>query len=172
MTTYSEGDEVWVREWDGHRVPAVVQSQKMASVIVLVGDNRKRRAYDRSRVSPRNPERKPTTGTITRPFSHSQPEGVREQPKPERYEDAKYLKWIKSLPCAWCGLRPVDAHHWPTVARRGHDYQTVPLCRSDHDYFHCHLYLGAMTPEQTDAWITRTQNGLMARYIRERVKRG
>jgi hypothetical protein len=54
-------------------------------------------------------------------------------------ESAKYLKWIRSLPCDLAGhgvcSGPVDAHHRTGskgIGQRNHDHQTYPLCRQHH----------------------------------------
>ena len=38
----------------------------------------------------------------------------------------------RTLPCATCGNRPAQPHHWPTVARGGEDSDTIPLCAECH----------------------------------------
>lgn len=53
--------------------------------------------------------------------------------KPAR--DWKYRLWIRSLPCAGCGLEPAgEAAHTETggIQTKGSDYSCVPLCTDCH----------------------------------------
>lgn len=55
-------------------------------------------------------------------------------------EDHVYLAYIRSQPCCVCNYRaPSEAHHH-TKARgrgqRGHDRETMPLCKVCHTAFH------------------------------------
>ncbi len=62
-------------------------------------------------------------------------------PKPKRIRDAKYVDWIKTLPClvksTFC-LGDIDPHHvipegGGITGGKVSDYRCVPLCRWHHD---------------------------------------
>ncbi len=62
-------------------------------------------------------------------------------PKPKRIRDAKYVDWIKTLPClvrsVYC-LGDIDPHHvipegGGITGGKVSDYRCVPLCRWHHD---------------------------------------
>jgi len=67
---------------------------------------------------PRKPPKRATTGTR----------------KPAR--SWKYRAWIRSLPCAGCGLEPAgEAAHTGTdggMSQKASDFTCVPLCRDCH----------------------------------------
>jgi len=59
-------------------------------------------------------------------------------PKPKKpYRDKKYLKFIRSMRCAFC-YQPAEAHHvrrscWGAGAsQKPHDYVAVARCRGHH----------------------------------------
>lgn len=58
-------------------------------------------------------------------------------PKPERYENEKYLAFIRTLPCRYCH-QPAEPHHvrrykWGAGgSQKPHDYAAVPRCRLHH----------------------------------------
>jgi len=55
------------------------------------------------------------------------------------HRDARYLAWIRSLPCMICHTTiTCDPHHIVTggVGQKCSDYWTVPLCRKCHDRVH------------------------------------
>lgn len=70
----------------------------------------------------------------------------------------KYLKWVKTLPCALCGGPGGDAHHLVGVGHMGGmgmkapDLMTSPLCRECHGRVHREPELWTMQWE----WIART----------------
>jgi len=50
-----------------------------------------------------------------------------------------YTELCKAAPCAICGKRPVDFHHFPRTRGAGaDDDKVIPLCRSCHIEFHQH----------------------------------
>jgi len=61
-------------------------------------------------------------------------------PKPKRYENPGYLKWIRGQTCGveYC-RNPGEPHHvrklrWGAgVSQKPHDYVTVSRCREHHD---------------------------------------
>jgi len=63
---------------------------------------------------------------------------VNPDPKPKTYEDPKYIAWIKTLGCFYCG-KPSEPHHirrqvWGAgTGKKPHDYVAVPRCRDHHD---------------------------------------
>ena len=65
------------------------------------------------------------------------------QPKPEkRVRDKKYLEWVATKPCLYCGGNcPVEVHHvrkygWGATGRKPDDYFTIPLAPEYHDMAH------------------------------------
>src|ERR1041384_6694047 len=61
-------------------------------------------------------------------------------PKPLKYEDADYLRWIRRQPCvvSHCAA---EAHHvvppgWAKMGSKVSDYRTVPLSRGLHLEYH------------------------------------
>jgi len=73
-------------------------------------------------------------------------EGTREdemisQPKPNTVRDAGYLRWLRTLPCAWCAKpAPSEASHHGRhgIGLKASDHDAVPLCGpwGCHRYFH------------------------------------
>ena len=69
------------------------------------------------------------------------PQTLFARPKRIRWESAKYLKWVKTQPCACCGQPADDPHHligWGQggIGTKAHDILTLPLCRRHHDELH------------------------------------
>ncbi|WP_145588095.1 DUF968 domain-containing protein [Yersinia aldovae] len=63
------------------------------------------------------------------------------RPKLRRWENRKYLQWVKSQPCCGCGNGDCDPHHiighgQGGMATKAHDLFTFPLCRICHDKLH------------------------------------
>lgn len=64
---------------------------------------------------------------------------MKPQPLIKTPRDAKYLKFIRTLPCTICGTTyEVDGHHTDTggIALVGSDYSALPLCRTHHSEIH------------------------------------
>lgn len=67
-------------------------------------------------------------------------------PKPQKpWRSKDYLRWVASLPCAYCGQRGrSNAHHikgrghHSGASRRADDRLTMPLCVSDSLRAGCH----------------------------------
>ncbi|HGG2623016.1 TPA: DUF968 domain-containing protein [Yersinia enterocolitica] len=62
-------------------------------------------------------------------------------PKLRRWENRRYLQWVKSQPCCGCGDGGCDPHHiigygQGGMATKAHDLFTFPLCRNCHDELH------------------------------------
>jgi hypothetical protein len=61
-----------------------------------------------------------------------------EQPKDRRVEDAKYLEWVRSLPCLVTGCQyDAETHHQSERGKggtgtRADDYRALPLCCFHH----------------------------------------
>ncbi|HHH0383836.1 TPA: DUF968 domain-containing protein [Yersinia enterocolitica] len=69
------------------------------------------------------------------------PAGFMLRPKLRRWENRKYLQWVKSQPCCGCGNGDCDPHHiighgQGGMATKAHDLFTFPLCRNCHDELH------------------------------------
>ncbi len=61
--------------------------------------------------------------------------------KVKAFRSAKYLKWVKSLPCCICGSPADDAHHLIGVGLGGMgmtapDSMAIPVCRGHHREIH------------------------------------
>lgn len=52
------------------------------------------------------------------------------KPRYDNFEDSKYEKWIRSLPCVICAQDPVDGHHVDHA--RNNSYMLIPLCQRHH----------------------------------------
>lgn len=62
-------------------------------------------------------------------------------PKLRRWENKKYVRWVKSEPCCVCGDGCCDPHHIIGHGKGGmgtkaNDFKTIPLCRIHHDEIH------------------------------------
>lgn len=69
------------------------------------------------------------------------PAGFMLRPKLRRWENRRYLQWVKSQPCCGCGNGDCDPHHiighgQGGMATKAHDLFTFPLCRNCHDELH------------------------------------
>ncbi|WP_437888365.1 DUF968 domain-containing protein [Phytobacter sp. V91] len=69
------------------------------------------------------------------------PQTLFSRPKRIRWENPKFLAWVKSQPCACCGQPADDSHHligWGQggMATKSHDAFTIPLCRKHHTELH------------------------------------
>lgn len=78
--------------------------------------------------------------------------------KQKSYRSKKYLKWVKTLPCANCQSPADDAHHLIGVGHMGGmgtkapDNTAIPLCRGCHTMIHHTPTLWGMQWE----WLART----------------
>lgn len=62
-------------------------------------------------------------------------------PKLKRFENRKWLQFVKSQPCVCCGARADDPHHiighgGGKMGGKEHDLFTIPLCRVHHNELH------------------------------------
>jgi hypothetical protein len=55
------------------------------------------------------------------------------KPRWKKFEDRKYVSWIKKKVCCLCKNDNPDAHH---VYRSANDYSCIPLCRGHHREYH------------------------------------
>lgn len=65
-------------------------------------------------------------------------------PKRQRWENKKWLKWVKSQQCCGCGSSAGDPHHiighgQGGMGTKAHDLFTIPLCRICHDALHADM---------------------------------
>lgn len=63
------------------------------------------------------------------------------RPKRIRWENPKFLKWVKTQPCEGCGSPADDPHHligWGQggMGTKAHDLFSIPLCRICHTELH------------------------------------
>ncbi len=66
-------------------------------------------------------------------------------PKRQRWENKKWLKWVKSQQCCGCGSSADDPHHiighgQGGMGTKAHDLFTIPLCRLCHDALHADMH--------------------------------
>ena len=174
MTTYSEGAEVW---W----------GSKRASVVRLGGRNGYRRIqwWEGNRAKERTVHirelrprgvRHTTTGTITRPFSHSQPEGVREQRKETCWRSKAYLAHARETGRQWgcpgCGgTEQIEAAHDGSdggMGLKASDVYATGQCHECHRHRHDTGAFPTMTAAETRNAIRERQVRTMAAWIRRR----
>lgn len=63
------------------------------------------------------------------------------RPKPMRWENTSYTRYVKVLPCVVCGKQADDPHHLighgqGKMGGKTHDLFTIPLCRQHHNELH------------------------------------
>ena len=76
----------------------------------------------------------------------------------KRYRNAKYLSWVRSLPCSICGGEAGQAHHIIGVGKmsgmglKAPDWAVMPVCGM------CHGIVHSMPIHWDNQWefITRT----------------
>lgn len=106
------------------------------------------------------------------------------QPKPKTFRSPKYLAWLRTQPCAWCGRpAPSEAAHMGGGGKgiKGPDNLAIPLCGGPngcHAYSHRHgvLPLGqshhgttegaSVTGAGMRAWAATVSSGLFERFER------
>ena len=76
-------------------------------------------------------------------------------PKEKTARDAKYLAWLRRLPCAFCGApAPSEASHHGKrgVGLKASDHEALPACRRCHQRHHdkgsAHARFDGMDREQ------------------------
>lgn len=89
----------------------------------------------------------------------------------------KYRTWIRSLPCAVCGLEPcAEAAHTGTdggMATKASDYSSIPLCPDCHQFGPASYHrLGRVEFERRHALdIKALVDRLAGDWFRERARR-
>lgn len=83
----------------------------------------------------------PNSAVVKLSVDPDSPESHMARPKRHRWEKPGFLRWVKSQPCACCGLPADDPHHLIGYGQGGmgtkaHDAFTIPLCRKHHDELH------------------------------------
>ncbi len=78
-------------------------------------------------------------------------------PKNKRYLNPAYLKWVKTLPCSYCGAQADDAHHaiglgLSGMGMKADDLATMPICREHHTDIHA----GHISKESQWEFIAKT----------------
>lgn len=76
------------------------------------------------------------------------------------HQNPKYLAWVRTQPCSWCGNPESEPHHIIGIglggmALKADDIHTMPLCRKHHDTVH--RYSDDYQVEQL-RWLIRTQS--------------
>lgn len=89
----------------------------------------------------REPPAEKKKPVVTLQVDPESPQTLFVRPKRTRWESTKYLKWVKTQPCACCGQSADDPHHligWGQggMGTKAHDILTIPLCRQHHDELH------------------------------------
>ncbi|TCL06878.1 DUF968 domain-containing protein [Sodalis ligni] len=69
------------------------------------------------------------------------PESFMLRPKPRRWVNENYTRWVKTQICAGCGNQADDPHHITGYGLGGmgtkpHDFFVIPLCRQCHNELH------------------------------------
>ncbi|EJZ1394937.1 DUF968 domain-containing protein, partial [Escherichia coli] len=86
-----------------------------------------------------NPSQEKTVVSIT--VDPESPESFMKLPKRHRWVKEKYTRWVKTQPCACCGMPADDPHHLighgqGGMGTKAHDLFVLPLCRKHHDELH------------------------------------
>lgn len=91
-----------------------------------------------------------------------------------KVKDSKYLDWIRTNPCAFCGaIPPSEPHHVrgvdgvPGTSRVPSDHLALPVCRECHDKLQEYRY-----PQRVDAPVERKIIFHLSEYIIARTKVG
>ena len=86
-----------------------------------------------------NPSQEKTVVSIT--VDPESPESFMKLPKRRRWVKEKYTRWVKTQPCACCGMPADDPHHLighgqGGMGTKAHDLFVLPLCRKHHNELH------------------------------------
>jgi hypothetical protein len=95
------------------------------------------------------------------------PETFMRRPKRRRWENTKYLKWVRSQPCVACGQQADDAHHLighgqGGIGTKAHDLFTMPLCRADHRELHADPVAWESKHGSQIEWVVKIQDRALA----------
>ena len=74
------------------------------------------------------------------------------------HKNPKYLKFVRTLPCSYCGNPDTEPHHIIEIGdgimgAKASDIHSMPLCRKHHDEVHKDPF---QWPQAL--WVIRTQN--------------
>lgn len=169
------------RKWDHGEVVAV----EGGGIAWVVWDGK--RKPQRVPLGDLRPEddRTTTTGSIVRGYTPERPIDRSKLPQqmtqaagrglPQRTGGVseRYRRWVRTLPCAWCGAAPPsDANHEPRRGMSGgkrDDLNVMPLCSGVggcHDTVTRTGRLGNMGPEDTKTWMRERIMDLLKAWIR------
>ncbi len=86
----------------------------------------------------KSPQEKTVVSITVDPES---PESFMKLPKRRRWVNEKYTRWVKTQPCACCGMPADDPHHLighgqGGMGTKAHDLFVLPLCRKHHNELH------------------------------------
>ncbi|QIG28425.1 DUF968 domain-containing protein [Leclercia adecarboxylata] len=100
---------------------------------------------DRARALPAAPAGEPTAPVIkpvvTLQVDPESPQTQMKRPKRARWDNPRFLSWVKKQPCECCGRPADDPHHligWGQggMGTKAHDSLVIPLCRQHHTELH------------------------------------
>ena len=95
------------------------------------------------------------------------------QPKPRTFRSPRFLSWLRTLACAWCGRwAPSEASHHGRhgMGQKAPDTSAIPLCSRCHRDHHDGRGLvdsngERMTGDATREWAERRAAELVARFL-------
>ncbi|TDB57219.1 hypothetical protein C5467_11260 [Photorhabdus khanii subsp. guanajuatensis] len=78
---------------------------------------------------------------LTTSIDEEPPTSFMLKPKLQRWQNVKWLRWVKSQPCMCCERPADDPHHiighgQSGIGTKAHDLFTIPLCRECHNELH------------------------------------
>lgn len=169
--TYQPGDRVYVRA-------PFVRGEGTVEYVSTSGKVRVRldatdcvyRAEPRHVTPLDTPTRSPGTLTAQPSYELGEPSAPIDKDAPVR--SSAYLDWIRRQPCAYSGVRPVEASHHP---REGHgrmsvkttDFRVLPLSAEVHRQWHEKATIGRMSPEVSRLWVEEQLVEHLSRYLHE-----
>ncbi|HBQ68226.1 MAG TPA: hypothetical protein DD781_18105 [Leclercia adecarboxylata] len=119
------------------RLPAVKETFRESEIVPAVPATSI--IADKARtLSAPAPANKPVVALQVDPES---PKTLMKRPKRDRWDNPKFLAWVKTQPCECCGKPSDDAHHligWGQggMGTKAHDFLVIPLCRQHHTELH------------------------------------
>ncbi|MCV3308148.1 DUF968 domain-containing protein, partial [Leclercia adecarboxylata] len=119
------------------RLPAVKETYRESEIVPAVPATSI--IADKARaLTPPAPAIKPVVALQVDPES---PQTFMKRPKRARWDNPKFLAWVKTQPCECCGKPSDDAHHligWGQggMGTKAHDFLVIPLCRQHHTELH------------------------------------
>lgn len=78
---------------------------------------------------------------VTLQVDPESPQTQMKRPKRARWDNPRFLSWVKKQPCECCGRPADDPHHligWGQggMGTKAHDFLVIPLCRQHHNELH------------------------------------